>query len=160
MLPYLTTADPVRVGVPVTFKTDVVLSYANGAWKFQPLTHLTPANAETVQPVSFGATTRTDAPAAVGGNLKIASFNVLNYFPTTGDQITGCTFYTDREGNPITVSGGCDVRGAANAANLQRQQDKIVAAITQVRRRRRDPHGGRKLGAVRQEPRRRPGQAG
>lgn len=130
VLPYLTTADPVRVGVPVSFKTDVVLSYANGAWKFQPLTHLTPANAGSVQPVSFGATTRTDAPAAVGGNLKIASFNVLNYFPTTGDQLTGCTYYTDRAGNPITVRGGCDARGAANAANLQRQQDKIVAAIS------------------------------
>ncbi|WP_200913000.1 ExeM/NucH family extracellular endonuclease [Arthrobacter sp. Leaf69] len=130
VLPYLTTADPVRVGVPVSFKTDVVLSYANGSWKFQPLTHLTPANAESVQPVSFGATTRTDAPAAVGGNLKIASFNVLNYFPTTGDTIAGCKFYNDRQGNPITVSGGCNVRGAANAANLQRQQDKIVAAIT------------------------------
>uniref|UniRef100_UPI0032169667 ExeM/NucH family extracellular endonuclease n=1 Tax=uncultured Arthrobacter sp. TaxID=114050 RepID=UPI0032169667 len=129
-LPYLTTADPVRVGAPVSFKTNVVLSYANGSWKFQPLTHLTPANAEAVQPVSFGATTRTDAPAAVGGNLKIASFNVLNYFPTTGDQLTGCTYYTDRAGNPITVRGGCDARGAANAANLQRQQDKIVAAIT------------------------------
>ena len=129
-LPYLTTADPVRVGAPVTFKTNVVLNFANGSWKFQPLTHLTPANAEAVQPASFGVTTRTEAPAAVGGNLKIASFNVLNYFPTTGDQLTGCTYYTDRDGNPITVRGGCDARGAANAENLQRQQDKIVAAIT------------------------------
>ncbi len=41
VLPYLTTADPVRVGAPVTFKTNVVLSYANSAWKFQPLTQLT-----------------------------------------------------------------------------------------------------------------------
>ncbi len=128
-LPYLTTADPVRVGAPVTFKTNVVLSYANSSWKFQPLTHLTAANADTVQPAGFGAT-RTDAPAAVGGNLKIASFNVLNYFPTTGDQVPGCTFYTDRAGNPITVKGGCNLRGAANAENLKRQQDKIVAAIS------------------------------
>ncbi|MCU1548479.1 MAG: ExeM/NucH family extracellular endonuclease [Arthrobacter sp.] len=129
VLPYLTTADPVRVGAPASFKTDVVLSYANNAWKFQPLTQLTSANADTVQPASFGAT-RTDAPAAVGGNLKIASFNVLNYFPTTGDQIDGCTFYTDRADNPITVKDGCDVRGAADAENLKRQQDKIVAAIS------------------------------
>ncbi|MDQ0754264.1 ExeM/NucH family extracellular endonuclease [Arthrobacter sp. B3I4] len=128
-LPYLTTADPVRVGSPVTFKTNVVLSYANSSWKFQPLTQLTAANADTVQPASFGAT-RAEAPAAVGGNLKLASFNVLNYFPTTGDQIAGCKFYTDRAGNPITVSGGCDVRGAANAENFKRQQDKIVAAIS------------------------------
>ena len=129
VLPYLTTADPVRVGAPVTFKTNVVLSYANSAWKFQPLTQLTAANADTVQPASFGAT-RAGTPAAVGGNLKLASFNVLNYFPTTGDQISGCTFYPDRDGNPITVKGGCDVRGAANAENFKRQQDKIVAAIS------------------------------
>ncbi|MDQ0850637.1 5'-nucleotidase [Arthrobacter sp. B3I9] len=128
-LPYLTTADPVRVGAPVTFKTNVVLSYANNSWKFQPLTQLTAANADAVQPAGFGAT-RAEAPTAVGGNLKIASFNVLNYFPTTGDQIPGCTFYTDRAGNPITVKGGCDVRGAANAENFQRQQAKIVAAIS------------------------------
>ncbi len=129
VLPYLTGTDPVRVGSPVTFKTNVVLSYANDAWKFQPLTHLTASNRATVQPADFGAT-RSDAPAAVGGNLKLASFNVLNYFPTTGDQLTGCTYYDDRDGNPVTVRGGCDARGAANAENFKRQQDKIVAAIT------------------------------
>jgi 5'-nucleotidase len=129
VLPYLTATDPVRVGSPVTFTTIVVLGYTNNAWKFQPLTHLTEANKDTVQPASFGAT-RTEAPASVGGNLKIASFNVLNYFPTTGDTIAGCRFYTDRAGNPITVSGGCNVRGAANAENFKRQQDKIVAAIS------------------------------
>ncbi|KRE81557.1 ExeM/NucH family extracellular endonuclease [Arthrobacter sp. Soil763] len=128
-LPYLTTTDHVRVGSPVTFKTNVVLSYANSSWKFQPLSQLTAENAGSVQPASFGAT-RAQAPAAVGGNLKLASFNVLNYFPTTGDQVPGCTFYTDRAGNPITVKGGCDVRGAANAENFKRQQDKIVAAIS------------------------------
>lgn len=130
-LPYLTATDPVRVGSPATFTTNVVLGYANNSWKFQPLTHLTPANAATVQPASFGAT-RTDAPAAVGGTLKLASFNVLNYFPTTGDQLPGCTYYEDRDGNPITVRGGCDARGAANAENFQRQQDKIVSAITKA----------------------------
>ncbi|QDG61075.1 ExeM/NucH family extracellular endonuclease [Pseudarthrobacter sp. NIBRBAC000502771] len=129
VLPYLTTADSVRVGSPVSFTTNVVLGYANNSWKFQPLTHLTEANKATVQPARFGAT-RTEAPAAVGGNLKLASFNVLNYFPTTGDQVAGCKFYTDRAGNPITVSGGCNVRGAANAGNFKRQQDKIVAAIS------------------------------
>ncbi|MEV4989603.1 ExeM/NucH family extracellular endonuclease [Pseudarthrobacter sp. LMD1-1-1.1] len=129
VLPYLTTTDPVRVGSPVDFTTNVVLGYANNSWKLQPLTHLTEANKATVQPASFGAT-RTAAPAAVGGNLKIASFNVLNYFPTTGDMLSGCTFYEDRAGNPITVRGGCDARGAANAENFKRQQDKIVAAIS------------------------------
>ncbi|NUT71889.1 ExeM/NucH family extracellular endonuclease [Pseudarthrobacter sp. C4D7] len=131
VLPYLTTADPVRVGSPVTFNTNVVLGYANSSWKLQPLAHLTGANKASVQPASFGAT-RTEAPAAVGGNVKIASFNVLNYFPTTGDTLSGCTFYEDRAGNPITVRGGCDARGAANAENFKRQQDKIVSAITKT----------------------------
>ncbi|UKA67460.1 ExeM/NucH family extracellular endonuclease [Arthrobacter sp. FW306-05-C] len=129
ILPYLATTDPVRVGSPAAFTTNVVLGYANNSWKLQPLTHLTEANKDTVQPARFGGT-RTEAPAAVGGNLKLASFNVLNYFPTTGDTLTGCTFYEDRAGNPITVRGGCDARGAANAENFKRQQDKIVAAIS------------------------------
>ncbi|MBT2250469.1 ExeM/NucH family extracellular endonuclease [Arthrobacter sp. BHU FT2] len=131
VLPYLTTTDPVRVGSPASFNTNVVLGYANNSWKLQPLTHLTEANKATVQPASFGAT-RTEAPAAVGGNVKIASFNVLNYFPTTGDTLTGCTYYEDRASNPITVRGGCDARGAANAENFKRQQDKIVSAISKT----------------------------
>lgn len=130
-LPYLTTSDPVRVGSPARFRTDVILGYGNNSWKFQPLTALTPANADTVQPASFSAS-RPDGPADVGGNLKLASFNVLNYFTTTGDQLSGCIFYTDRDGNPITVKEGCNARGAANAENLQRQQSKIVAAITKA----------------------------
>ncbi|MFJ4027179.1 ExeM/NucH family extracellular endonuclease [Paenarthrobacter sp. NPDC089989] len=128
-LPYLTTTDPVRVGSPATFRTDVILGYGNNSWKFQPLTALTPENSDSVQPATFTAS-RPEGPADVGGTLKLASFNVLNYFPTTGDQLSGCVFYTDRAGNPITVKEGCNARGAANAENLQRQQDKIVAAIT------------------------------
>ncbi|OFI38636.1 multifunctional nuclease/2',3'-cyclic-nucleotide 2'-phosphodiesterase/5'-nucleotidase/3'-nucleotidase [Arthrobacter sp. SW1] len=130
-LPYLSTTDPVRVGSAATFRTNVILGYGNNAWKFQPLSHLTPATAEAVQPASFAAS-RPAGPAEVGGNLKIASFNVLNYFPTTGDQLTGCNFYTDRDGNPITVKDGCNARGAANAENFERQQAKIVAAITKA----------------------------
>ncbi len=128
-LPYLSLSSPVRVGAPVTFTKPVVLDYRNDAWKFQPTAELTPANAASVQPVTFG-NTRTAAPENVGGDLRLATFNVLNYFPTTGDQLSGCTYYTDRDGNPITVNSGCDARGAANAANLKRQQDKIVAAIS------------------------------
>lgn len=126
-LPYLTLEKPARVGAPVTFTTPVILDYRYSAWSFQPLTQLTAANAATVQPVTF-TNTRTDAPK-VAGDLHVATFNVLNYFTTTGDQLSGCTFYTDREGRPVTVKGGCAARGAANAENLGRQQTKIVAAI-------------------------------
>ncbi|MCP1412543.1 ExeM/NucH family extracellular endonuclease [Paenarthrobacter sp. A20] len=128
-LPYLTASDPVRVGSPAKFRTDVILGYGNNSWKFQPLAALSPANAETVQPAGFTAT-RPEGPADVGGSLKLASFNVLNYFPTTGDQLAGCVFYTDRDGNPITVKEGCNARGAANAENFERQQGKIVTAIS------------------------------
>ncbi len=127
-LPYLLPGKPVRIGAPVTFTQPVILDYRNSTWNLQPRSQLTGANAATAQPVSF-ENTRTAGPVEVGGNLTVATFNVLNYFTTTGDQLTGCTYYRDRENNPITVSGGCDARGAANPANLKRQQDKIVAAI-------------------------------
>jgi len=131
-LPYLSTTAPVRIGAAVTFSHPVVLDYRFGTWNLQPTQQLTAANAGTVQPATF-QNTRTEKPKDVGGDITLASFNVENYFPTTGDSLTGCTYYTDRDGNPITVSGGCDARGAANAENLKRQQDKIVAAINGLR---------------------------
>ncbi|WP_454041653.1 ExeM/NucH family extracellular endonuclease [Cellulosimicrobium sp. Marseille-Q8652] len=130
-LPYLTGGAPARVGAGVTFTTPVILDYRFEAWTFQPLTHLRAGdggNAAEVQPATF-ENTREDAPAEVGGTLSVATFNVLNYFTTTGDELTGCTYYTDRAGNPITVNRGCDARGAANDENLERQEAKIVAAI-------------------------------
>ncbi len=128
-LPWLTGGSPVRVGAAVTFTTPVILDYRFEEWGFQPLTHLTPDVAGTVQPATF-ENTRTERPRDVGGNLQVGTFNVLNYFTTTGDQLAGCTYYTDRQGNPITVRGGCLARGAANAENLERQEAKIVAAIS------------------------------
>jgi 5'-nucleotidase len=131
-LPWLSLAAPLRIGAPVSFTRPVILDFRNSSWKLQPITELTPANAATVQPATF-ANTRTAAPQEVGGTLSIATFNVLNYFPTTGEKRTGCTYYTDRAGVPITVNNsndpGCGVRGAANEASFQRQQAKIVSAI-------------------------------
>lgn len=132
-LPYLTVnaggTDDIRVGSAVGFSTNVIFDYRNNSWKFQPLSELTPANAASVQPAVFSKT-RTASPEQVGGNVRLASFNVLNYFTTTGDQLEGCTYFSDREGNPISVRSGCEARGAANAENLARQQAKIVAAIS------------------------------
>lgn len=126
-LPYLTRGAQVRVGAPVDFIGNVILDYRHDAWRFQPLSRLTGKNT-TDQPAAFGKT-RTAAPEQVGGDVRLATFNVLNYFTTTGDQLSGCTYYTDRDGNPVTVRSGCQARGAANAGNLERQQAKIVAAI-------------------------------
>ena len=65
----------------------------------------------------------------------MASFNVLNYFTTLGDANNdnigdgGCTSFNDRNGDGITVNGGCNQRGAWDPPDLDRQQAKIVAAI-------------------------------
>ncbi|MET4780377.1 ExeM/NucH family extracellular endonuclease [Glaciihabitans sp. UYNi722] len=134
-LPWLTLAAPVRIGAPVTFTKPVILEFRNDLWKLQPTSELTPADGATVQPATF-ANTRTAAPQNVGGNIRIATFNVLNYFPTTGEERTGCTFYNDRDGNAVTVRNsdapGCGVRGAATEESFQRQQAKIVTAISSL----------------------------
>ncbi|UPK75453.1 ExeM/NucH family extracellular endonuclease [Nocardioidaceae bacterium SCSIO 66511] len=131
-LPYLKSSKTqVRTGAPVTFDAPVVLDWRYDTWRFQPTTQLTATNDDAVNPVTFGKT-REPRPADVGGSVRLATFNVLNYFTTTGDRLDGCTYYRDREGNPISVSGGCDARGAANKENLDRQQVKIVKAIDRL----------------------------
>ena len=134
-VPYLTRPNgsprPVRVGAPVTFTEPVVLTYGFNTWRFQPTARIT---AEDGLPVTI-ENTRTDAPQAVAGDVRLATFNVLNYFATTGEEFVAsggtCTYYEDRQGNPVTTNR-CDPdgpRGAADDANLERQQAKIVAAI-------------------------------
>jgi 5'-nucleotidase len=128
--PYISQTAPVRVGEPATFTSDVVVDYRNNAWKFQPTAPVIgPDN--TNSPVTF-TNTRTAAPNAgyIGNaDLKVASFNVLNFFTTLGADTPGCIPYKDRDGNGSTVSGGCDPRGAWDADDFARQQAKIVKAI-------------------------------
>ncbi len=127
-VPYVSTEEPLRVGGAATFEDPVVVGYGFDMWRLQPTEWLTGENADNVQPATF-EDTREAAPQDVGGDITVSSFNVLNYFTTTGDQLNGCTFYEDREGIPTTVRGGCDARGAWDADNLERQQSKIVDAI-------------------------------
>src|SRR5690606_24283388 len=82
---------------------------------------------ETVQPISW-SDTRPAAVGAVGGDVTLAAFNVLNYFTSLGVDEQNCGFFGDRNGNPTTARN-CDVRGAFDAANLERQTEKIVTAI-------------------------------
>ena len=78
--------------------------------------------------VSFSVgNARTAAPDAVGGNLKVASFNVLNYFTAYvdgGGTAVGCSL-----GNSTSTS---NCRGANNAAEFARQQTKIVEAMAAI----------------------------
>ena len=134
-LSYLTPENPVRVGAHVAFERPVVLDYRYGGWALQPVTPISGDGSETV---SFsGERAANERPEPVGGDLSIATFNVLNYFPTTAQEFVDsglgtCTYYSDREGTPIAANR-CDPdgpRGAATDESLERQQAKIVGAIS------------------------------
>ncbi len=104
--PFLTVEDPVRVGDAVERLDDVVLSFGFGAWRLQPADG-------TAEGTTFAArNTRPEAPAAVGGRHRVASFNVLNYFTSVPSG-----------------EGPRAPRGADSAEELAQQEAKIVAAI-------------------------------
>ncbi|OJX96153.1 MAG: hypothetical protein BGO96_07745 [Micrococcales bacterium 73-15] len=124
---YIAADNQLRVGAAITFVAPVIVDWRNNAWKLNPTTQVT-AEEPGDYPVTWEQT-RTPAPAAVGGDITVASFNVLNYFTTLGKDVAGCQAYPDRDGNPITVNTGCNARGAWDADNLARQQVKIVEAI-------------------------------
>ncbi|WP_405372821.1 MULTISPECIES: ExeM/NucH family extracellular endonuclease [unclassified Microbacterium] len=127
---YVSLTEPPRVGAAATFTDPLVVDYRNDTWKLNPIAPLT-ADGSGADGVTF-ENTRTAAPEEVGGDLSVASFNVLNYFTTLGTDSASCTAYTDRFGDGVTVREGCDQRGAWDAADFERQQDKIVSAITAV----------------------------
>jgi len=102
-------ADPdgqvIRLGDTLT---DVVgvLGYGFNEWRLQP----------TGDPTVLRTNPRTTSPDDVGGDLQVASFNVLNYFTTLNTR-------------GATTDSGLAPRGANTAEEFQRQQAKIVAAI-------------------------------
>jgi 5'-nucleotidase len=103
--PFLTPDDAVRVGDTAELDQPMVLSYGFGAWTLQP-------SDGTAEGTTFRDTNpRPTAPPEVGGDLRIADFNVLNYFVDLPGQFPSA-------------------RGASTAAELAQQQAKIVAAIT------------------------------
>lgn len=149
--PWFTPTHTVRMGAAVTFPKPVVLDYRNSLWKLQPQGKVTGSGESLV----FIEQDRAAAPDDVlgdTGDLKIATFNMLNYFNTTGEQwvaddpaggaVRHCSYYTDRGGNrisnntceetdsstkPPTVLPG--PRGAANQASFLRQEAKELEAI-------------------------------
>ncbi|NDK32176.1 ExeM/NucH family extracellular endonuclease [Nesterenkonia haasae] len=127
-LPYLTADDPVRVGAAVEFEQPVILHYDFDEYRLQPTTRLDGPN-DPATPASFENTRAGhETPAEPQADLRIAGFNVLNYFVSLGEDEPGCEFYADREGNPITTDW-CEVRGAWSQESFERQEAKIVAAI-------------------------------
>jgi len=88
-----------------------VMAYAFGLYRIQPTQGADYTNANL----------RTTQPDDVGGNLKVASFNVLNYFTTIDDSGPICGPASDQ-----------DCRGADDATEFTRQRDKIIAAMSTI----------------------------
>ncbi|ABC33190.1 predicted extracellular nuclease [Hahella chejuensis KCTC 2396] len=100
--PELSALNTLRVGDKVNEVTGVI-SYSFSVYRMYP----------TVTPAFVAENPRTDAPVTTGaGNLKVASFNVLNYFNGDG------------QGGGFPTS-----RGATTAEELERQAAKTVAAL-------------------------------
>lgn len=143
--PYISDTTPIRVGAAATFTQDVILTQGGSpsapTYRFQPLQQVVGNAAGGAGPATFTNTREAvpSAPALEAGGVptvKVAAFNVLNYFTTLGDPDNdnvgngGCQAdFPDRDGDGNTVSDGCDLRGAWDPQDLARQQAKIVAAI-------------------------------
>jgi 5'-nucleotidase len=140
-LPWLTPTNPVSIGSKVAFHQAVILDFRFSLWNFQPTHQVTDDGAA----VATFSDTRSgnQQPAMVGGELRLATFNVENYFPLTGEEYVAqglgtCTYYNDRAGNHIGVNtctgtdGSAGPRGAANDASFLRQQAKIVTGINRL----------------------------
>ncbi len=85
----------------------------------------------TITPDFSRENPRTASPSPVGGNIKAASFNVLNYFTTftNGQTANGQTGQGCSLGSSISAA---NCRGADNQAEFTRQRDKIINAITAI----------------------------
>ncbi|MCV0403205.1 MAG: ExeM/NucH family extracellular endonuclease [Chloroflexi bacterium] len=97
----LSASNTLRVGATVSDLTAIVHE-GFGSYRLQPVGEIT----------FDGAADRPATPPAVGGDIQVAAFNVLNYF--NGDGLGG---------------GFPTARGANTALEFERQHDKIVAAI-------------------------------
>jgi len=71
------------------------------------------------RPRFVNANPRQATPPVVGGNMKVASFNVLNFF-------TGI----DRGRDVCGPAGNSGCRGADNVAEFHRQRQKLLTALT------------------------------
>lgn len=112
-IPYIGADNTLRAGDTVNGLTGVL--YAGAVSDSLRDFKLHPTEA----PVFVRANPREAQPQQVGGNVKVASFNVLNYFSTL-DQAGAQCF-------PSLTRSDC--RGADSAAEFERQRAKIVAAL-------------------------------
>ncbi|AWE41975.1 hypothetical protein DDD63_03510 [Actinobaculum sp. 313] len=137
-LPYLALGRPgPTLGATVTFKSPAVVTSVNGRTVIEP-TFTVPSAQEFVE----FSEVREHAPADVGGNFKLATFNVLNYFSDLGvyDETVGAdgnricqpTLNLWDKSVPVAGNWDCPRRGAWDEAGLKRQEAKIVNAINSL----------------------------
>lgn len=112
-LPGFSVTNFVRGGDTIQGLTGVLQSAFN-AWRVRPVIP------------QFSYTFRRDNPrpqypASVGGTLKVASFNVLNFFQTLDTGPGGCS-----------PNGSLDCRGANTMSELVGQTTKIVEALCAI----------------------------
>jgi len=105
--PYFATDGTLRAGDSVSALSGI-MSYGFGSFEIQP-----------TQAVNFvRENVRQLMPESVPGSLRVASFNVLNYFTTL-----------DGLGNICGPGMNLGCRGADNSDEFTRQKDKIVNAL-------------------------------
>ena len=112
--------DPTRAGDLIQGVTGILDQGAtnSSAGPYSPWYRLQP----TVWPtITRGSNPRTSAPVNPGGEVKVAGFNLLNYF-TTLDM-------APYRSTPPYDGGSNTPRGADNAAEFARQKAKTVLAI-------------------------------
>ena len=110
LLPYVEEGGTLRIGDQLLDES-FVLHFGFGVWRLQPLD----VDALTDEFASNRTRPRPEDPPDVGGTLRVASFNVLNYF--NGDGQGG---------------GFPTARGAITQSELTRQTTKLVDAILRL----------------------------
>jgi hypothetical protein len=96
-----------------------VMDYSYDLYRIQPTQGADYTNANP----------RTEAPDEIGGSLKVASFNVLNYF-TTLDTIQDDSGPNDPADDICGPDEDQECRGADTAEEFVRQRAKIIAALS------------------------------
>ena len=105
-LPYVNADSTVRIASTLDSLWGI-MGYAFSKYRIQPV---------SLSSVKIKYASRPSLPSVgSGANLRVASFNVLNYF--NGDGVGG--------GYPTA-------RGAHSAAEFTRQRDKIISAIKEI----------------------------
>lgn len=126
-LPYLSVGESVAIGDRLRLTEPVIVDWRNNAWKLNPTSPTVPGS----EPATIRQV-RDDPAPRVRGAFSVASFNVLNYFTTTGQGRSGCNGGNLAADDTFNVTYDCDVRGAWDGADLNRQQTKIIAALNSM----------------------------